>query len=44
MTKIGTKSTEMVKWLGPKGKIALTSYLEESGTLGEYWRAGGLTQ
>lgn len=44
MTKAGTITSEMNKWLGPKGRQALTSYLEESGTLGEYWRSGGLAQ
>ena len=44
MTKIGTVSTGLNKWLGPKGRQALTSYLGESGTLGEYWRSGGLAR
>jgi AAA15 family ATPase/GTPase len=44
MTRTGTTSTNMEAWVGRKGRAALTTYLEESGTLGEYWRAGGLSQ
>ena len=43
MTRSGTKATSMEKWVGEKGRVALTNYLEETGTLGEYWRSGGLS-
>ncbi len=43
MTRAGTTATAIETWIGNKGKTALTEYLEESGTLGEYWRAGGLS-
>jgi predicted ATPase len=42
MTRTGTTAVGMESWVGQKGRVALTNYLEESGTLGEYWRAGGL--
>lgn len=43
MTRTGTTATAMESWVGPTGRAALTTYLEESGTLGEYWRAGGIS-
>ena len=39
----GTKVKPLALWAGKKGTQALHSYLDESGTLGEYWRSGGLS-
>ena len=41
--KTGTSATGLAKWVGPRGKVALGTYLNETGTLGEYWRTGGLS-
>lgn len=43
MTRSGTTATPMETWVGSDGRAALHTYLEESGTLGEYWRSGGLS-
>ena len=43
MLKGGTKVTNLESWVGVRGRSALHTYLEESGTLGEYWRSGGLS-
>lgn len=43
MSSSGTVAAPMEKWVGKEGRLALTNYLEESGTLGEYWRSGGLS-
>lgn len=43
MQKSGTKVTALDSWVGVQGRHALHAYLEESGTLGEYWRSGGLS-
>jgi predicted ATP-binding protein involved in virulence len=43
MKKSGTTSTALENWIGRRGKKALHEYLNETGTLGEYWRAGGLS-
>lgn len=43
MLKGGTKVTALDSWVGARGRTALHAYLEESGTLGEYWRSGGLS-
>jgi len=42
MKRAGTTATPMIGWVGGKGRVALDNYLAESGTLGEYWRSGGL--
>lgn len=43
MARSGTRVTQLDSWLGKKGKEALHTYLAESGSLGEYWRSGGLS-
>ena len=43
MLKSGTACTALGAWLNSSGKRALHAYLNESGTLGEYWRSGGLS-
>lgn len=43
MLRGGTKVTALDSWVGARGRAALHTYLEESGTLGEYWRSGGLS-
>jgi ABC-type lipoprotein export system ATPase subunit len=43
MARSGTKVERLEEWLGQNGKSALHSYLAESGSLGEYWRSGGLS-
>lgn len=40
----GTKAENLDKWLLANEKRALKDYLSESGTLGEYWKAGGLSR
>jgi ABC-type lipoprotein export system ATPase subunit len=42
MLKQGTSVSSLNEWLDKAGKEALHTYLAESGTLGEYWRTGGL--
>jgi predicted ATPase len=39
----GTQVKNLDDWLDRGGKDALHEYLSESGTLGEYWRSGGLS-
>lgn len=39
----GTTAKPLQIWAGKRGAEALTEYLSESGTLGEYWRSGGLS-
>jgi AAA domain, putative AbiEii toxin, Type IV TA system len=43
MTRSGTSVKQLNDWLGKNGKAALHTYLAESGSLGEYWRSGGLS-
>jgi energy-coupling factor transporter ATP-binding protein EcfA2 len=43
MLRGGTKVTALETWVGVRGRTALHTYLNESGTLGEYWRSGGLS-
>jgi ABC-type Mn2+/Zn2+ transport system ATPase subunit len=43
MTPGGTRVKGLESWLDQRGLEALHSYLNESGTLGEYWRSGGLS-
>ncbi len=43
MTSAGTECYELKTWLGQRGMDALHEYLEQTGGLGDYWRAGGLT-
>lgn len=38
----GTRVKSLEEWLDPNGKDALHNYLAEAGSLGEYWRSGGL--
>lgn len=40
----GTQVKNLEKWLDTNEKRALKDYLAESGTLGEYWKSGGLTR
>ena len=42
--KNGTQVNNLDSWLGRNEKRALHDYLSETGTLGEYWRSGGLSQ
>ncbi|HEY4964546.1 MAG TPA: AAA family ATPase, partial [Candidatus Saccharimonadales bacterium] len=42
MKKSITKVSSLSDWAGTKGMSALKAYLNEAGTLGEYWRSGGL--
>ena len=42
MNKTGTHVASLAKWAGSQGIKALNAYLCESGTLGEYWKSGGL--
>lgn len=39
----GTRVKGLEDWLGKRGEQALHAYLNESGTLGEYWKTGGLS-
>lgn len=43
MTSKGTQVNQLERRLADDAKEALHSYLAESGTLGEYWRSGGLS-
>jgi hypothetical protein len=43
MTKSGTEAKNLKSWLGKREQEALHEYLAESGSLGEYWRSGGLS-
>jgi predicted ATPase len=43
LTKTGTQVENLNVWLKGSAKKALHDYLSESGTLGEYWRSGGLS-
>ena len=43
MTSTGTTTTGLESWIDKNGRTALKTYLAESGTLGEYWRSGGLS-
>lgn len=43
MARTGTRVKQLDDWLGKNGKDALHTYLAESGSLGEYWRSGGLS-
>lgn len=43
MAQNGTSVKQLNDWLGKSGKDALHTYLAESGSLGEYWRSGGLS-
>lgn len=43
LQKTGTSVSKLSKWLGPRGISALNAYLDETGTLGEYWRSGGFS-
>lgn len=42
MKKSITKVSRLSDWAGKDGMSALDAYLNETGTLGEYWRSGGL--
>lgn len=44
MGNAGTQVSNLEKWLDKSEKRALHDYLAESGTLGEYWKSGGLTR
>jgi AAA domain, putative AbiEii toxin, Type IV TA system/AAA ATPase domain len=44
MRKQGTEVASLKKWLSSDEKRALKEYLSESGTLGEYWKSGGLSK
>jgi hypothetical protein len=39
----GTQVSALEPWLGRAGREALSTYLADTGTLGEYWRAGGFS-
>jgi ABC-type cobalamin/Fe3+-siderophores transport system ATPase subunit len=43
MKRSVTRINQLADWAGKDGMAALEAYLEESGTLGEYWRTGGFT-
>lgn len=43
LKQTGTRVTQLERWLGRNGRQALHTYLAESGSLGEYWRSGGLS-
>lgn len=43
MQKTGSVVSKLSKWLGARGISALNAYLDETGTLGEYWRSGGFS-
>ncbi|WP_374991952.1 AAA family ATPase [Burkholderia multivorans] len=43
MIRNGTRVKQLEDWLPKNAKIALHTYLAESGSLGEYWRSGGLS-
>lgn len=43
LNKNGTRVENLNLWLKGNDKKALHEYLSESGTLGEYWRSGGLS-
>jgi len=42
MLSTGTAVKKLESWLDKRDRSALHAYLAESGTLGEYWRSGGL--
>ncbi len=44
MGNTGSQVSNLEKWLSSNEKRALRDYLAESGTLGEYWKSGGLTR
>ena len=44
MRSTGTVVSKLDSWLNKRDLSALHAYLAESGTLGEYWRSGGLVQ
>lgn len=44
MEKSQTRVAALSKWLGKREKEALKAYLQEAGTLGEYWRSGGFVK
>lgn len=41
MKKSITKVSSLSDWAGTKGMSALKAYLNETGTLGDYWKSGG---
>lgn len=43
MARTGTQIKQLNNWLSKDAKNALHTYLAETGSLGEYWRAGGLS-
>lgn len=43
MRKGITHVTALSKWAGTGGIRALNAYMQETGTLGEYWRSGGFS-
>lgn len=43
MIKSETHVSKLANWVGNKGLSALKAYLEETGTLGEYWKSGGFS-
>lgn len=43
MARSGTHVKQLDQWLTKEGRNALHAYLAETGSLGEYWRSGGLS-
>lgn len=43
MARSGTQIKQLDSWLSTDAKHALHTYLAETGSLGEYWRSGGLS-
>lgn len=43
MRASGSSVKALENWVGKRGRRALHEYLSETGSLGEYWRAGGLS-
>lgn len=43
LKRTGTTVSKLHEWAGKKGFDALNAYLEESGSLGDYWKSGGFT-
>ncbi len=39
----GTRVSNLLSWAGKEGRSALRNYLREAGSLGEYWKTGGLS-
>ncbi|WP_230640677.1 hypothetical protein, partial [Ralstonia solanacearum] len=43
MARTGTQVKKLDNWLTRDARGALHTYLAETGSLGEYWRSGGLS-